>query len=210
MCGRIAQTRKAEVYARMIGMELSAPEVEPIFDLTPGMCPIAFFNTDGTVHIDRPYWGFTPHWAGPDNKIKPINARFDTAAIKPFFREAFRRRRCLVPIDAFYEWKAGEGTHQRYCIRRRDGEPFMLAGLWDEWQGRRNLVLMTTDPNRTMRAVHDRMPVIVESDVYRKWMDPELVDAKEAYALIRPTGDSELEAFPVNNKGKGEELFLPI
>src|SRR5258708_32718983 len=122
-------------------------------------------------------WGLIPSWA-KDSKIgnSLINARADTVAEKPAFRSAFKRRRCLIPADGFYEWKTGEKVKQPYYIHLKDGQPFAFAGLWEQWEppegeSVRSCAIITTDANDLMRPLHHRMPVILDPKHYATWLD---------------------------------------
>jgi putative SOS response-associated peptidase YedK len=121
-----------------------------------------------------------------------IDARNETVAEKPSFRHAFRKRRCLVPADAFYEWQAVKGRKQPSLFEMKDGGPFALAGLWEEWHDPAGAVIesctvLTTEANELVCPVHDRMPVIVPPKAYAEWLDPDLHDPEQLQPLLRPT-----------------------
>ena len=151
-----------------------------------------------------------------------INARAETLAEKPAFRTSLKRRRCLVPADGFYEWKKGlDGkTKTPMYIRRRNGEPFAFAGLWDVWHSPDGSVLpsctiITTAPNELMSPIHDRMPAILPRADYEKWLAPKEQDAAEMAALLRPCPAAELEAYPVSRevnsaRHEGSKLVEPM
>ena len=148
-------------------------------------------------------WGLIPNWA-KDAKIgySLINARADTVAEKPAFRSAFKRRRCLIPADGFYEWQAtGTKVKQPYFIRMMDQEPFAFAGLWEEWtpEGEeiQSCSIITTDPNELMKPIHNRMPAILSANDYTAWLDPEeLPDTLKG--LLHPYDLGQMEAYPVS------------
>jgi len=156
-------------------------------------------------------WGFLPAWV-KDPKTFPllINARGESVLEKPAFRNAIRRRRCLIPTDGFYEWKAGGGAgpRQPYFVRaRRDGagaaQPLAFAGLFETWTGPNGeeldtVAIVTTAANRTLAALHDRMPVFIAPEAFDMWLDCDHVEADVAAALIRPAADDLLEAYPVS------------
>ena len=153
-------------------------------------------------------WGLIPHWAeDPSIGDRLINARADTVAQKPAFRAAFKRQRCLIPADVFYEWEdRGKGSpRQPYAIRRRDGAPFCFAGLWEEWRPKGDetaeplltCAIITTDANGVMAAFHHRMPVILAPSDYGRWLDPG-TPLEEVTALLKPAPDDWLEAYPVS------------
>ncbi len=154
------------------------PNVAPSWNIAPSQQAMAVRRhpKTGERHLDLLTWGFVPHWADdPNTERKPINARAETVATSPMFRAAFAHNRCLVPADAYYEWKAAPDGKQPYAFARQDGEPMMLAGLWDVWQGDgdarlRSFTLITTSANEIARPIHDRMPVIVEAGDWPLWL----------------------------------------
>ena len=147
-------------------------------------------------------WGLIPHWAR-DMKIaySTINARSETAASKPAFRDAFNRRRCLVVADGYYEWKRAGKEKQPYLIRVKEGRPFAFAGLWSSWRPPEgediiSYTIMTTEPNDLMADIHNRMPVILGSDDHDRWLD---LDAN-APDVLKPCPSDWLEAYPVDKR----------
>jgi putative SOS response-associated peptidase YedK len=150
-------------------------------------------------------WGLVPSWA-KDVKIGAslINARADTIASKPAFRSAFKRRRCLIPADGFFEWKKGEGkVKQPFYIRLKKDYPFAFAGLWEHWEGPNNsaidsCTIVTTDANDTLRPLHDRMPVILHEGDYDRWLETKTDDPTQLCELLKPYPPEELIAFPIS------------
>jgi putative SOS response-associated peptidase YedK len=157
--------------------------------------------------LDWLRWGFVPSWSKQPPTGRPlINARSESVADKPSFRTAFRRRRCLVPADGFYEWRT-EGRHkQPFYIRRPDGLPFAFAGIWEAWHGDdvdaplESFAILTTRANRLMADLHDRMPVILAPNDYAAWLEPGEDEARQAelLQLCEPAPDDELVADPVS------------
>jgi putative SOS response-associated peptidase YedK len=149
-------------------------------------------------------WGLVPRWAeDPSIGNRLINARAETAADKPAFRDAMRRRRCLIVADGFYEWQRQGGAKQPYFIRLRDGRPFAFAGLWEAWRRPdgsllESCTLLTTDPNDLVRPIHDRMPVILPPDAYVSWLDPAERDARRLAPLLVPYPAEPMETYPVS------------
>ena len=133
-----------------------------------------------------------------------INARAETAASKPAFRAAFRRRRCLIPADGFYEWQRAErGGKQPFYLRLRDGLPFAFAGLWEHWEGPQGEALdtctiLTTEPNELLRPIHDRMPVILDPRAWELWLDPGVHEPVRLQPLLRPYPAEQMIALPVS------------
>jgi putative SOS response-associated peptidase YedK len=154
---------------------------------------------EGERALELMRWGLVPFWA-EDLKIgtKLLNARSETALEKPAFREAMRRRRCLVPASGFYEWTTIDGKKQPFHIVRRDGRPLAFAGLWEQWRGPdgplRSYTILTTGPNEIMEPIHNRMPVILDGEVAARWLDV----STPAEKALQPAPSGTLEAFPVN------------
>jgi putative SOS response-associated peptidase YedK len=147
-------------------------------------------------------WGLIPSWAeDPAIGNRMINAKAETAAEKPAFRQAFRRRRCLIAADGFYEWRKGPGAKQPFYIRMKGGAPFAFAGLWEHWEGEGSVIesctILTTQPNDLVRPIHDRMPVILAPGDYAAWLDCGRTDLKALQALLRPHPAGAMEAWPV-------------
>jgi putative SOS response-associated peptidase YedK len=167
---------------------------------------LAEANT-GERFLDLLRWGLVPFWA-KDIAIgsKMINARAETVAEKPSFRTPFKRRRCLIPSDGFYEWDKEGGTRQPYHFRRKDGELFGFAGLWDEWTAPdgsplRTCTILTTTANPVVAPYHDRMPVILTSpDIESLWLDPSITEPDALESLLVPYPPEWMEAIPVSKR----------
>jgi putative SOS response-associated peptidase YedK len=147
-------------------------------------------------------WGLlAPGEAERDDSLL-INVRAETAASKPLFRDAFRSRRCLIPADGFYEWRKAGSRREPFHVRLRDMRPFAFAGLWSEEPGPPALkacAILTTEPNELMAKIHDRMPVILGSDAYARWLDTGERAARDARELLRPYPAQELLAVRVSS-----------
>jgi putative SOS response-associated peptidase YedK len=171
-------------------------------------------------------WGLVPHWAtDAKSASRMFNARAETITASPAFREAFRRRRCIVPVDSFYEWKREGTVRQPYRVSRDDGLPLALAGLWAGWRDpeteevRRTFTIVTTTPNEAMADLHDRMPVVLDEAVWDRWLIDgragPTVDEGELLAMLRPTDGIQLRIYPVNRyvndvRRDGPELIEPL
>jgi putative SOS response-associated peptidase YedK len=134
-----------------------------------------------------------------------INARSETAATKPAFRNALKSRRCLIPADGFYEWKRDGKTKQPYCFEVKEGELFAFAGLWDRWKHPggnwvKTCSILTTNPNALTTAVHDRMPVILDPDSYDLWLDPGMRDMRAASDMLKPYDARVMRCYPVSSR----------
>jgi putative SOS response-associated peptidase YedK len=208
MCGRFTLRAPASTVAEQFGL-LDAEPLNPRFNIAPTQAVAAVrLATEG----DEPArqlvwlkWGLVPSWA-KDAKIgnSLINARAESVADKPAFRAAFRRRRCLVAADGFYEWRRTGGKKQPYFIRLAEDRPFAFAGLWESWEGPEHsaldtCTLITTDANELMRPIHDRMPVILSPEHYARWLDPALQKPEHLQPLLRPYPSDAMLAYPVSS-----------
>lgn len=203
MCGRFAlKTPPAELVTRF-GLDECA-DFSPRFNIPPGTdIPVIRQSPEGkrVLHLLR--WGLVPHWAkDPSIGAKLNNARGETVAEKPSFREAFKRRRCLVPASGFYEWKAEGKAKQPYYISLRTDDPMALAGLWESWPAPdgsilRTVCIVTTSANELMAPIHDRMPVIIAPEQWQAW----LTEREAAQDLVAAGVPAErLQAWPVSNR----------
>ncbi|MCU0836939.1 MAG: SOS response-associated peptidase [Chromatiaceae bacterium] len=192
MCGRFVQYSDPEVYASAFGV--AAPcEARPRYNLAPTQPVLAVRQAgNGTRELVPLRWGLVPAWSkGPDSRYSMINARAETVDTKPAYRNAFRRRRCLIPSEGFYEWKAEGGKKTPYLVRRTDGAPFGLAGLWETWTGAdgeplQSCTVIVTDANDLVRTLHERMPVVLAREDYDAWLDPNTTDLDHLKGLLRP------------------------
>ena len=192
MCGRYALTSPPAVIAERFHL-LWTPEVEPHYNIAPSQAIPVVRETGQGREIALVKWGLVPWWA-EDAHIgaKLINARAETLADKPAFRDAYRRRHCLVPADAFYEWKRVEGRKQPYCIRLRDQGLFGMAGLWERWKAPdgqllESCTIVTVAANSLVAPLHDRMPLILAPEDYDAWLTAEagtLPPAVPAEAMV--------------------------
>jgi putative SOS response-associated peptidase YedK len=149
-----------------------------------------------------------------------INARSETAATKPAFRDALKFRRCLIPADGFYEWQKTGKAKQPYCFEVKDGELFAFAGIWDGWKDAngnwiRTCSILTTTPNAVTSPVHDRMPVILDPDSYDEWLDPGMRDVAEASELLKPFDARLMRCYPISTRinhvaNDDEECSRPV
>jgi putative SOS response-associated peptidase YedK len=193
VCGRFTLKSSPQEVQREFGLD-APPELAPRFNIAPSQ-PVATIQADaaGRRLLVPRRWGLVPAWAG-DQRIgaRLINARAETLAVKPAFRDAFRLRRCLVPADGFYEWAgAAGGERQPYWIARPDEGCFGIAGLWERWRAAdgswlESCALVTTEANARLRPLHDRMPAILAREDYARWLDPAERDPRRLEPLLRP------------------------
>jgi putative SOS response-associated peptidase YedK len=178
MCGRFASHRPADEIRAMFGTTNPVPNAPPRFNVAPTQDAliVRLHPETHARHLDLLRWGLVPHWAKDPKALRqPINARSETAASAPMFRDAMARRRCLVPVDTFYEWQAGAGGKTPFAIARQDGAMMALAGLWEGWRGAdgtvlRTFTILTTDANAALRPLHERMPVVLETADWPVWL----------------------------------------
>ena len=171
MCGRFIQAASGEVLARQFGLALPV-DYSPRYNVAPSQRVLGIrAAADGARELAWLRWGLIPAWSPePRLKYSTINARAETVADKPTYRQAFRQRRCLIPVDGFYEWQKTEGRKQPHCIGLADGAPFVFAGLWERWEREGQVVesctILVTQANQRIAAIHDRMPVILDATEY--------------------------------------------
>jgi putative SOS response-associated peptidase YedK len=205
MCGRYTLIRLAD-FTDMFPW-IRAPDLEPParYNIAPTQ-PIAVVPNDGKNQIEFFHWGLVPSWA-KDISIgsRMINARVETLNTKPAFRTALKRRRCIVPVSGFYEWKKNPDgkTKTPMYIRMKDAKPFAFAGLWETWHSPdgselRSCTLITGEPNKLIATIHDRMPAILDANDYQRWLDPKERDASDLMPLLKPYPAEKMEAFPVS------------
>ena len=207
MCGRFTLRAPASVVAEQFAL-FDVEPFTPRFNIAPSQSVAVVRITPAAAEATRELawlrWGLVPSWADdPAIGNRLINARAETAHQKPAFRAAFRRRRCLVPADGFYEWRRTGSGKQPYFFRLRDDRPFAFAGLWESWEGVDNsavesCTLLTTEPNELMRPIHNRMPVILPAASYEPWLDPGEERPERLAGLLRPYPSDEMIAYPVS------------
>jgi putative SOS response-associated peptidase YedK len=207
MCGRYELHSHPAAIALAFGLA-HPPELHPRYNIAPMTdVPIVRVNAAGERELVRMRWGLVPRWAkDPSIGAKLINARGETIADKPSFRTAYRRHRCLVPADGFYEWQpvgGGAAPHkQPMHIGMKDGAPFGFGGLFERWLSADGEVLdsctiVTTEANALLRPIHDRMPVIIAPGAYARWLDPAGADVLD---LIAPYPAAAMAAYPVSTR----------
>jgi len=214
MCGRFTLSQSAEAIASTFQLS-TVPELAPRYNIAPTQ-PIATILLEGDRRqFQMLRWGLIPSWAKDASMgAKLINARAETVAEKPAFRSAFRRRRCLVVADGFYEWQPQKGKKQPFYFRLQDGQPFAFAGLWETWQapdGEKidSCTLLTTAANSLLRSVHDRMPVILKPEDYNQWLDPQIQKPEQLQPLLQPYSSEAMVAYPVSTNVNNPSNDLP-
>jgi putative SOS response-associated peptidase YedK len=229
MCGRFVSASPPDEIAKYFDAT-GTPEalLEPSYNVAPSNDVYVVVESGGTRHLDTFHWGLVPFWA-KDIKVgyKMINARADGLTTKNAFKRAFAKRRCIIPVDGFYEWEKITGRKQKQpmFIARPDGEPLALAGLWEVWRGPdkdnpsdevlRSCTIITGEPNDKIAEIHDRMPIILPPSAWEEWLDPDNDDLEALVKLLVPAPSHLLELRPVsllvnNVREKGPELLAPF
>jgi putative SOS response-associated peptidase YedK len=222
MCGRYELHTPVVEIARVFRARPD-PELEGLgahYNVAPtARVPVVRRVEDGR-RLEAMVWGLLPGWAHDASGVRPINARAETVFDKPMFRNAIRRRRCLVPADGFYEWQQRPGGKQPYHVGMADGGIFAMAGIWEYWRiaGAEPVVscaLLVTAANDLMRPIHDRMPVLIAPQDYATWLDPGLDDRLAIGRMLTPFPSLRMRAHPVstrvnNVKNDDRELIEPL
>jgi len=219
MCGRFTLTIDPDELQRTFGW-LKVPAqltLSPRYNIAPTQ-PVATVANNGQHTLELFHWGLIPAWAkdpGLGNRL--INARAETLVEKPSFRSAFKKRRCLILADGFYEWRKEPGGKSKtpMYIRLKSGEPFAFAGLWEAWRSPEadetilSCAIITTTPNALMEKIHDRMPVILKPEAYERWLDPNEQESDKLSSLLKPYPASPMTAHPVSKRVNKPENDVP-
>jgi putative SOS response-associated peptidase YedK len=205
MCGRFTLTIDPFHLQQAFPWAVIPDDLSPRYNISPSQ-QVAVIPNTGDSRLSMFKWGLIPSWSkDPAIGDRMINARAETLAEKPSFRNAYRRRRCLILADGFYEWKQDPSmkSKQPVYIRFLDAHPFAFAGLWELWKSPdgsevRSCTIITTQPNSLLEPIHNRMPVILPSDAYSQWLIPDDLPPAHLNALLVPYPASEMVAFPVS------------
>ncbi len=224
MCGRFVSSSAPDQVAAYFGVDqVGETLLEPSYNVAPTNDVYVVLESGGVRRLEAFHWGLVPFWA-KDPKIgnRMINARAETVAEKNAYRTAFRKRRCIIPADGFYEWtkKPGQDKKQPMYIHRPDGEPFAFAGLWETWKGEdgaplQSCTIITGQPNEAMAEIHDRMPAILPPSAWATWLDTELQDPEVLQPLLVPAPNRIITMHPVstevnNPRNGGAHLVEPL
>lgn len=203
MCGRFTLTADATLLQERFACDTAALSYTPSYNIAPGQDVVAVVNT-GEKRAENLRWGLVPAWA-KDPRIgnRMINARAETVAEKPSFRQALRQRRCLVLADGFYEWHRTASSKVPMYIRLRSQQPFAFAGLWEVWRDPSGIPLstctiLTTAANELMQSIHQRMPVILASTAAAVWLDQHVTAPDELLPLLVPCESASMETYAVS------------
>ncbi len=216
MCGRFTLRSPADAVAELFELA-QVPSLEPRYNICPTQDVAAVvMPREGTERVMQMLrWGLIPSWArDPAIGARMINARAETVASKPSFRSAFKRKRCLIVADGFYEWRKLERRKQPYYIHLSDKQPFAFAGLWERWEAPKgdavdSCTIITTQPNELLMPLHDRMPVILPREAHDAWLDPDNCEVAALESLLRPYPAASMAAHPVDTKVNNPSFDSP-
>jgi putative SOS response-associated peptidase YedK len=208
MCGRYRLSQRKQIIEEHFDTADWQDDWSPRYNIAPTQqVPVIRQHPKEPIRqISSMRWGLIPNWAREVSiASSTINARSETAATKPAFRDPLKFRRCLIPADAFYEWKRMEKSKQPYCFEVNDGDLFAFAGLWDGWKDARgNWVktcsILTTTPNAVTSAVHNRMPVILQPETYDLWLDPGMQNVAAISELLKPYDARLMRSYPISTR----------
>ncbi|MGM0454211.1 MAG: SOS response-associated peptidase [Thermodesulfobacteriota bacterium] len=208
MCGRFVRFRNIEQLKPHFPVDHAVCESEPNYNAAPTQKILAIVRREGLNIVDKLHWGLVPFWA-KDAKVgyKMINARLDTVATKPAFRDAFKKRRCLIPADGFYEWVGRKGQKQPVFITLPNGDPFAFAGLWETWQDKtepgvfyQTCTIITREASSSLEKIHHRMPVVLKPEAYDAWMDHDTPGTRQLQEMLSQSSITEFSFFPVSKQ----------
>ncbi|WP_033542592.1 SOS response-associated peptidase [Planococcus sp. CAU13] len=209
MCGRFALYADYKMILERFDIDQASfeeEEYEPSYNIAPSQQVAAVISDGSSNRLGKLQWGLIPPWA-KEAKIgyKMINARAETAAEKPSYRNAFKKKRCLIIADSFYEWRKEETGKKPMLIKMKSDEPFAFAGLWESWKSPEgetvySCSILTTSPNNVMESIHDRMPVILSKEAEKIWLDPDVQDIGLLESLLKPFDAAEMEAYEVSDQ----------
>ena len=205
MCGRFSLTADPNQLRQEFAWLNIPVDTAPRYNVAPSQ-PVAVVPNDGLNRLDHYVWGLIPSWSkDPSIGNRMINARSETVAEKPSFRSAFRRRRCLIPADGFYEWQKNPGEKRKtpMYIRLKSGKPFFFAGLWESWDSPDgsnilSCTILTTTPNEMMEPIHNRMPVILPPEAYQPWLATGEQRPADLQGFLKPFPSELMTAYPVS------------
>jgi putative SOS response-associated peptidase YedK len=204
MCGRYTLRTPIDVLAEGFEIQEYPSSITPNYNVAPTQEVAAVVEEDEMRKLEMFHWGLIPSWAkDPSIGNKMVNARAETVSEKPSFRSAFKKRRCLILADGFYEWQKTDDGKQPYHIKMQDDSPFAFAGLWEIWKDEeeiRSCTIITTAANDLMDEIHHRMPVILPPDDYDMWLDPDFDEKEPLTSLLKPYSSDKMEAYIVSRR----------
>ena len=203
MCGRYTLAAGPQYIAEYFHIDGPLPDFRPSWNITPGGdVPVICELPDYGRNCSLMHWGLIPHWAKePESKYKMINAKAETLSQRPAYRDAYKRRRCLIPASGFYEWHTTTQGKQPYYIHRKNDGLLAFAGLWEYWEGEHTInscTIITTDANPLLQSIHARMPVILAEQDHTIWLDPQNTNTYSLASLLRPCETELLDMYRVS------------
>jgi len=204
MCGRFILDTRPELIESYFELDHPAPDFQVSWNIPPNShVPVVWQIPGNGRACSLMHWGLIPHWAkATTSKYKMINAKAETLADKPAFRDAYKQRRCLIPSTGFYEWHATARGKQPYYIGMQDHSIFAFAGLWEYWEGQQTInsfAIITTVANKLIAEIHERMPVIINKADFTLWLDPAKHDTLELNNVLIPNDQMPLQRYPVSS-----------
>lgn len=208
MCGRFSLYTDLEQIKEQFDVQvgISEEDYSPSYNIAPSQSILAIINDGANNRMGHLKWGLIPSWSN-DEKIgyKMINARSETVDEKPSYRNAFIQRRCILPMNSFYEWIAKEKEKIPMLIKMKNNELFAVAGIWETWKKENgetinSCTILTTEANALVKTIHDRMPVILPPERMQNWLDPSLRDKDSLKAMLSPFESTLMEAYPVSKE----------
>jgi putative SOS response-associated peptidase YedK len=204
MCGRYTLRTPIDVLAEGFEIQEYPSSITPNYNVAPTQEVAVVVEEDEKRKLEMFHWGLIPSWAkDPSKGNKMINARAETVSEKPSFRSAFKKRRCLILADGFYEWQKTDDGKQPYHVKMEDGSPFVFAGLWEIWKDEeeiRSYTIITTEANDLMGEIHHRMPVILPPEDYDMWLDPDFDEKESLVSLLKPYPSDKMQAYIVSRR----------
>ncbi|MBW2407765.1 MAG: SOS response-associated peptidase [Deltaproteobacteria bacterium] len=207
MCGRFVGFRNLEQLRNFFPIDRAMCKVTASYNVAPSQEILAIVCREGENRLEKFHWGLVPFWAKDTSMGKRlVNARAETIASKPSFRNAFKKRRCLIIADGFYEWRSMNHGKQPVFITLPDKHPFAFAGLWEAWNKKDNsdpayhsCTIITIEASVAIRQIHHRMPAVLKTDVYETWLDPKNQDVHALQSILKNDVITEFSSYPVSN-----------
>lgn len=204
MCGRYSLAISIEKLIEYFDVE-HLSELKPHYNIAPSQPILVVRMNNHQKAFAFMRWGFIPAWLKEENiSSQWINARAETLTEKPMFRHAFKHKRCLIPADGFFEWQVKNKYKQPYYIRKKNREPFAMAGIWERWESKEGRVIescaiITTEANQELQPIHHRMPVVLEPEQFNLWLNPDNVETDKLQSLLTPSTANKLDIYAVGS-----------
>ena len=203
MCGRFVQYSPLDLICEFFNIDVVTCDIKPSYNIAPTHEVLAVIRHNGN-RLGKLHWGLVPSWAkDPSGASRLINARIETLKEKPSFCNAFKKRRCLIIADGFYEWKRDNHQKQPWYFTSPSGNPFAFAGLWETWKSKdgsnySSCTIITTPSMESVMKIHNRMPFILSQDAIAPWLDPDIQDGKQIETILRDGQVRKLRGYPIS------------